>query len=65
LEIAVQVAREVCDLPIVASMTFAEDGRDRLAVISPHHGATKRQTEAGAHVRRSQLHRRSGPNFGD
>ncbi len=26
LEIAIQVAREVCDLPIVASMTFAEDG---------------------------------------
>jgi homocysteine S-methyltransferase len=26
LEIAVRVAREVCDLPIVASMTFAEDG---------------------------------------
>ncbi len=26
LEIAVQVARQVCDLPIVASMTFAEDG---------------------------------------
>jgi homocysteine S-methyltransferase len=26
LEIAVEVARQVCDLPIVASMTFAEDG---------------------------------------
>jgi homocysteine S-methyltransferase len=26
LEIAVQVARQVCDLPVVASMTFAEDG---------------------------------------
>lgn len=26
LEIGVQVARQVCDLPIVASMTFAEDG---------------------------------------
>jgi methionine synthase / methylenetetrahydrofolate reductase(NADPH) len=26
LEIAIQVAGEVCDLPIVASMTFAEDG---------------------------------------
>jgi methionine synthase / methylenetetrahydrofolate reductase(NADPH) len=26
LEIAVQVARQVCDLPVVASMTFTEDG---------------------------------------
>jgi homocysteine S-methyltransferase len=26
LEIAVEVARKVCDLPVVASMTFAEDG---------------------------------------
>ena len=26
LEIGVQVAREICDLPIVASMTFAQDG---------------------------------------
>lgn len=26
LSLAVQVAREICDLPIVASMTFAEDG---------------------------------------
>jgi len=26
LEVAIQAAREVCDLPIVASMTFAEDG---------------------------------------
>jgi len=27
LEIAVRAAKEVCDLPIVASMTYAEDGR--------------------------------------
>ncbi|MCX6047002.1 MAG: bifunctional homocysteine S-methyltransferase/methylenetetrahydrofolate reductase [Chloroflexi bacterium] len=27
LEIAVQIAKEVCDLPILASMTYAEDGR--------------------------------------
>lgn len=26
LEIAVQVARQICDLPVVASMTFTEDG---------------------------------------
>ena len=26
LEIAIRAAREICDLPIVASMTFAEDG---------------------------------------
>ncbi len=48
LEIAVQTAREVCDLPIVASMTYAQDG----VAIGGHSPitATKRLIEAGAHL---------------
>ena len=39
LEIAVRVARQVCDLPVVASMTFAEDG---LTVERLHPGGGRR-----------------------
>ncbi len=48
LEIAVQVAREVCDLPIVASMTYAQDGL-ALGGHSPI-TATQRLLAAGADV---------------
>lgn len=48
LELAVQVAREVCDLPIVASMTYAQDGlaQDGATPIN----ATQRLLTAGADV---------------
>ncbi len=48
LEIAVQVAREVCDLPILASMTYAQDGL-ALGGHSPI-TATQRLLAAGADV---------------
>ena len=35
LTIAVETARELCDLPIVASMTFSEDGRTRDGLLPP------------------------------
>ncbi len=47
LEIAVQVAKEVCDLPIVASMTYAEDGRTATG-LRPD-AVTLRLLAAGAH----------------
>lgn len=48
LEVAVRAARELCDLPIVASTTYAEDGRT-LAGHSPGEVA-KRLAEAGVDV---------------
>lgn len=49
LSLAVQVAKELCDLPIVASMTFAEDG---ISPISFEMAAmtAERLTEQGADV---------------
>jgi len=47
LEIAVQVAKEVCDLPIVASMTYAEDGRTATGLRPDT--VTLRLLAAGAH----------------
>jgi hypothetical protein len=38
IEIGVQVARQVCDLPIVASMTFAEDGLTMTGYRARHGG---------------------------
>ncbi len=48
LEIAVAAGREVCDLPIVASMTYAQDGL-ALDGASPV-TAAQRLLEAGAHI---------------
>lgn len=47
LEIAVQIAKEVCDLPIVASMTYAEDGRTATGLRPDT--VTLRLLAAGAH----------------
>lgn len=49
LSLAVRIAREVCDLPLIASMTFAEDG---ISPISFEMAAmtAERLTEQGAHV---------------
>jgi homocysteine S-methyltransferase len=46
LEIAVRMARQVCDLPVVASMTFAEDGLT-VSSLSPE-TVVKRLQAAGA-----------------
>lgn len=48
LELAIQVAREVCDLPVVASMTFAQDGLT--ADGHTPHAVALRLPAAGAHV---------------
>jgi len=43
LELAVEMARQVCDLPVVASMTFAEDG---LTVTGLHPDAVVQRLQA-------------------
>jgi len=48
LEIAVGAARAVCDLPIVASMTYNQDGRTGFGVAPGE--ALRRLTTAGAHL---------------
>ena len=62
LETAVRVAKELCDLPIVASMTFAEDGLT-LAGQSAEQ-VTQRLLAAGVDVVGDQLLGRPGADVG-
>jgi len=48
LEIAINAARAICDLPIVASMTYNQDGRTGSGVTPGE--AVRRLTAAGAHL---------------
>lgn len=48
LEIAVRAAKAICDLPIVASMTYNQDGRTGSGVLPGE--AVHRLTTAGAHL---------------
>jgi homocysteine S-methyltransferase len=50
LEVAVRAARAVCDLPIVASMTFGRDARAEAAPDSAPVAALRRLRAAGADV---------------
>jgi homocysteine S-methyltransferase len=50
LEVAVRAARAVCDLPIVASMTFGRDAREGAAPDSAPLAALRRLRAAGADV---------------